>query len=279
MSYSHDYDKDADYNHGSFEDYDEPHPDVAAHSASHATQGFAGYNRLDRDQTPPNGPDDFKIRGFATRLQSDPQATPRCNDRGHPMNQARNHANRNTVGPSDGETSSSPPSIFTRSSSLSTASYQPNSSPSIPATAIDLRPYDTLLQSRAVLFLQGNGKVHPSQYGSTLSQDLGLCCATFMTKYACAKEYECGWRHHALTAREREWIASLGGDDFLVEAVANSMLPDGVPDPTFELAAWMVQQGHVGEPRMAAARYREAVVRGRGSQSRSPVRREERGRY
>ena len=87
-----------------------------------------------------------------------------------------------------------------------------------PLTAYNLRDYDGQVivnskkRARKDRFIHGNGKVKPSIYGSTQEEDLGLCFATFCTKFNCEMGLECPWRHHPLSTREREWILFVDGD-------------------------------------------------------------------
>ncbi|KAL6704359.1 hypothetical protein ACN47E_008315 [Coniothyrium glycines] len=87
-----------------------------------------------------------------------------------------------------------------------------------PMTTYDLRSYDdhitktfsSLPQNER--FINGNGKVRPSIYGSSSRNDLGLCFSTFCTRYACEIGVRCPWRHHPLSKAEVDWILETGGD-------------------------------------------------------------------
>ncbi|KAF2133284.1 hypothetical protein P153DRAFT_153813 [Dothidotthia symphoricarpi CBS 119687] len=104
-----------------------------------------------------------------------------------------------------------------------------------PPTAYNLRGYEALVLSRSDTqrFKHGNGKVTPRHYGSSGNRDLGLCFATFCTKFACELGVKCPWRHHPLTKAEKEWIVTIGGkreEEFLDNVDRWWALPD-VPVP------------------------------------------------
>ncbi|KAF1828939.1 hypothetical protein BDW02DRAFT_193772 [Decorospora gaudefroyi] len=88
-----------------------------------------------------------------------------------------------------------------------------------PPTAYDLRGYDyRILRANANLprsqqFVNGNGKVGPSIYGSEQRHDLGLCFSTFLTRHRCEMGLNCPWRHHPLSNEERSWIIEYGGEN------------------------------------------------------------------
>lgn len=111
--------------------------------------------------------------------------------------------------------------------------------PSVPASVYNLRKYDahvTALHNslpRHERFLNGNGKVGPYVYGSMQGMDLGLCYATFCTRFRCEMGVKCAWRHHPLTTEERDWILTSGrerGKQFLDESSNLWPIPE-VPVP------------------------------------------------
>ena len=117
---------------------------------------------------------------------------------------------------------------------------------SIPATAYPLRDYTNYIsdhhankrrityENRGLpTFKNGDGKVNPSAYGSVLQYDFGLCYCTFRTLYACEMGIRCPWRHHPLSAREKDWIEEIArekGKRFVEEAERCWASPD-VPVP------------------------------------------------
>lgn len=128
----------------------------------------------------------------------------------------------------------SDPRRRTRPSNWST-SFDKNGHFRIPGTALSLRKYTdsvAALHSRDVnaagtenlrKFKNGDGKVNPSAYGSTLNHDLGLCYTTFKTHFTCEMGVRCPWRHHPLTQIEKDWLRYNGGrgEKFIEEAREN----------------------------------------------------------
>ncbi len=99
-------------------------------------------------------------------------------------------------------------------------------------------------------FVNGDGKVNPSAYGSLRDYDLGLCYTTFKTRKPCEMGVRCPWRHHPLSTLETRWIVRIGGEkgrDFLDGVNAWYDVPD-VPVPGANLFEIMVKDGLDGPP-------------------------------
>lgn len=111
------------------------------------------------------------------------------------------------------------PQTFASNTSSRSSSPMQNIRVPAPPTAYDLRGYDHYIfkkymrrSSRKRFFHGFNGKVAPSRYGSEQRHDLGLCFATFVTRWRCEMGLKCPWRHHPLSDAERAWILDCGDD-------------------------------------------------------------------
>ncbi|KAF2464790.1 uncharacterized protein BDR25DRAFT_361327 [Lindgomyces ingoldianus] len=113
-----------------------------------------------------------------------------------------------------------------------------------PTTAMDLQAYHDEVR-KTHRFRNGDGKVNPGKYGSTLEFDLGLCYTTFCTGKFCEFGLLCPYRHHPLTRQEMDWIASLWCESFARFAAAKWSTPEPA-QPTVLMAAYVAKnQEHV----------------------------------
>jgi hypothetical protein len=110
----------------------------------------------------------------------------------------------------------------------------------VPVTANDLRSYHSFVADSSIHVWHGDGRVNPSHYGSVLECDLGLCYNTFKTRHPCEHGTRCPWRHHPLTAQEKDWIRLLGRDMFVVEAERHCVLP-GMAEPSYPLGRYLME--------------------------------------
>ncbi|KAJ4348607.1 uncharacterized protein N0V89_009985 [Didymosphaeria variabile] len=134
----------------------------------------------------------------------------------------------------------------------------------IPETAYPLRAYTNYIADNHAakrrstsqnhhlpVFRNGDGKVNPSAYGSVLQYDFGLCYCTFRTMYMCEMGTRCPWRHHPLSAREKEWVKEIArekGTHFIQEAEKSWATPE-VPVPGHNMIEVMQQERDADRPR------------------------------
>ncbi|KAF2111879.1 hypothetical protein BDV96DRAFT_649847 [Lophiotrema nucula] len=114
-----------------------------------------------------------------------------------------------------------------------------------PSTACDLTKYLAIIVNLHIAFINGDGKVNPSHYGSTLLADLGLCYTTFWTARICEHGILCPWRHHPLTEEEKEWIANVLKRFHWLQRVEKTMARKPTPEPSYRLGAWLIEEGVV----------------------------------
>ena len=133
----------------------------------------------------------------------------------------------------------------------------------VPFTAYPLRDYTNYIfdhhcergttnrENRLPTFRNGDGKVNPSAYGSVLQYDLGLCYCTFKTTFQCEMGVRCPWRHHPLSAQEKDWIEDIARDKgrrFIEEADRCWATPD-IPVPGHNMIEVMQREQAMGNRR------------------------------
>ncbi|KAL1602483.1 hypothetical protein SLS60_005899 [Paraconiothyrium brasiliense] len=127
----------------------------------------------------------------------------------------------------------------------------------IPETAYPLRAYTNYIadnhaaerrttpQNRHLpVFRNGDGKVNPSAYGSVLEHDFGLCYSTFRTTYICEMGIRCPWRHHPLSAVEKEWVVEIAGNkgSHFIQETEKCWASPEVPVPGHNMLEVMQQE-------------------------------------